>query len=296
MAESSEQIPPELARRRACGNVSTKATSRGTLWRARRSATNRRTCCSDSADPSDRTTCAARRCPNSESTTPVTRDVVDLGVCEEQVLDLTGKHVLTAADDHVVGSAGDEQQTVVEVADVAGRHQTVDHLLRPAAGVALELCAAPHEDPTRRSHRPPPPRRRRRSARSSPAARGRPCSGGRRARSDRRWWPGRPRSSRTGCRDSGPTRSSHSVTTGTGSADPLDATMRNVDRSVWSNAVLASRRCRIAGNHGEDADLLGFDLFERGGRCEGRCDDDRRPERHGDAELCEPPGVEERGR
>ena len=65
----------------------------------------------------------------------------------DQVLDLGGEHVLAARDDHVVRAALDEQApVVVEVADVAGGHQPVDHVLAAAAGVPLEEHLVANED------------------------------------------------------------------------------------------------------------------------------------------------------
>jgi hypothetical protein len=70
------------------------------------------------------------------------------GVPADEVLDLGGEHVLAAADDHLVVAAADvEQPVVVEVADVAGGHQSVDDLFAAAAGVALEREGVADEDP-----------------------------------------------------------------------------------------------------------------------------------------------------
>src|SRR3954469_23397534 len=73
--------------------------------------------------------------------------LVDALHVRDQVLDLAREHVLAARDDHVVVAAGDVQAALlVEVADVAGRHQPVDHVLVAAAGVALEQHLVAHED------------------------------------------------------------------------------------------------------------------------------------------------------
>ena len=65
----------------------------------------------------------------------------------ERLLDLLGIDVLAARDDHVVGAALDEQAPLlVEVAEVAGGHVAVHHLLALAAGVALEQHRVAHED------------------------------------------------------------------------------------------------------------------------------------------------------
>ena len=70
-------------------------------------------------------------------------------VAGEAVLDLLGEDVLAAGDDHLVVAALDVQPAVVaEPADVTGRHQSVDHLLVAAAGVALEQQRVADEDPT----------------------------------------------------------------------------------------------------------------------------------------------------
>src|SRR5690606_28446834 len=73
----------------------------------------------------------------------------DLGMFDEQVLDLDRVHVLAARDDHLVVPAVDEQQPVlVEVPDVAAGQQPVDDLLVAAVGVALEGQSAAHEHAT----------------------------------------------------------------------------------------------------------------------------------------------------
>src|SRR5437764_1021926 len=53
-----------------------------------------------------------------------------------------------AGEDHVVVPAVDEKPALgIEVANVAGGHQPVDHLFRTAAGVALEQHRVADEDP-----------------------------------------------------------------------------------------------------------------------------------------------------
>src|SRR5436190_1769051 len=65
-------------------------------------------------------------------------------------LDLAGKDVLAAGDDHVVLASVDEEAArLVEVAEVARVHQVVDGLPRAAAGVALEDELAADEDVAR---------------------------------------------------------------------------------------------------------------------------------------------------
>ena len=86
----------------------------------------------------------------------------DLGVPADQILDLGGEHVLAAGDDHLVVAAADvEQAVLVEVADVARRHQPVDDLLVAAAGVALEREGVADEDPAHLALAAPPCRCRR---------------------------------------------------------------------------------------------------------------------------------------
>src|SRR4051794_37060953 len=71
----------------------------------------------------------------------------DALVAGEQVLDLLREHVLAARDDHVVVAAVHEQApALVEVADVAGAHQTLDDVLVAATRVALELHLVADED------------------------------------------------------------------------------------------------------------------------------------------------------
>src|SRR4051812_5368756 len=54
-------------------------------------------------------------------------------VALEEVLDLAGKDVLPARDDHLVVAAVDEQPALfVEVADIARGHQPVEHVLAAA--------------------------------------------------------------------------------------------------------------------------------------------------------------------
>jgi hypothetical protein len=54
------------------------------------------------------------------------RDVGDLGMIGQEVLDLAREDVLPAGDDHLVVTPGDEQPALlVDVADIAGREQAV---------------------------------------------------------------------------------------------------------------------------------------------------------------------------
>src|SRR3954447_4298616 len=76
--------------------------------------------------------------------------LVDALHVRDQILDFAREHVLAAGDDHVVVAARDVQPPlVVEVADVAGRHQPVDHVLVAAARVALEQHLVADEDAPR---------------------------------------------------------------------------------------------------------------------------------------------------
>jgi hypothetical protein len=71
----------------------------------------------------------------------------DVGVTADEVFHLCGEDVLSTGDDHLVVAAADVEQIVlVEVTDVARRHQPVDDLLVAAAGVALEREGVPDED------------------------------------------------------------------------------------------------------------------------------------------------------
>ena len=80
---------------------------------------------------------------------PDHRCFLDPLVGDQELLDLAREYVLAAGDDHVVVASVDEQPPgVVEVPHIAGAHQPVDHVLAPPAGVALELEAVAHEDPT----------------------------------------------------------------------------------------------------------------------------------------------------
>ena len=98
--------------------------------------------------PSRKTTKARSRLPKSSSSHADRGDLDDRVVAGQAVLDLLGEDVLAAGDDHLVVAALDVQQPVlVEAADVAGRHQPVDHVLVAAAGVALEEQAVADEDP-----------------------------------------------------------------------------------------------------------------------------------------------------
>ncbi len=70
----------------------------------------------------------------------------------KQILDFGRKDILAPGNDHVIVSTFDEEQAVlVEMPNVTDRHQAIDHLLRSAARIALELCAIPDEDPARRA-------------------------------------------------------------------------------------------------------------------------------------------------
>src|SRR6476620_2119135 len=72
----------------------------------------------------------------------------DVGMTADQILHLGGKHVLAARHDHFVVATADVQQAVlVEIADIAGRHEPVDDLLVSPAGVALERKGIADEDP-----------------------------------------------------------------------------------------------------------------------------------------------------
>jgi len=71
-------------------------------------------------------------------------------VREQDVLDLTGEHVLPADDHHVVVAAEHGQPAAfVEAAQVTGRHQVAQPVLVAAIGVAAEREMAADEDPTR---------------------------------------------------------------------------------------------------------------------------------------------------
>ena len=75
------------------------------------------------------------------------RDVGDVVVAVQQILDLGREDVLAAADDHVVVAAVDEQPgRRVEVADVAAGEQAVDSSLCRRR-LALELDVVADEDP-----------------------------------------------------------------------------------------------------------------------------------------------------
>src|SRR2546429_4445457 len=74
-------------------------------------------------------------------------DLADGVVLGQEVLDLGGKHVLPAGDDHLVVATLDEQAPLlVDVADVAGGHQPAEDLLVATAGVALEQDLVAPED------------------------------------------------------------------------------------------------------------------------------------------------------
>jgi hypothetical protein len=65
----------------------------------------------------------------------------------DDILDLGRVDVLASRDDHVVVAAVDEQAPVrVEVPDVTGGHETVDHVLGPSARVTLEEHLVADED------------------------------------------------------------------------------------------------------------------------------------------------------
>ena len=95
-------------------------------------------------------------CPDHECRQPLPEVVVrhadhcHIGnsiVREENVLDLLGEHVLTAADNHLVSASGDEQQPcLVDATDVAGRHQAINDLFATATRVPVELRATTNED------------------------------------------------------------------------------------------------------------------------------------------------------
>src|SRR5207302_7076413 len=60
----------------------------------------------------------------------------------------SGEDVLATRDDHVIAPALDEQAPVlIEVTDVAGCHQSVQHVLTAAAGIALKKQFVADEDP-----------------------------------------------------------------------------------------------------------------------------------------------------
>src|SRR5690349_5090130 len=70
-------------------------------------------------------------------------------VTADQILDLCGKDVFAAGNDHfIVAAAHVKQSGLVEIADVTRRHQAVDDLLVAAAGVTLEREEVADEDPT----------------------------------------------------------------------------------------------------------------------------------------------------
>ncbi len=122
------------------GSSSTKTTSRGTLKRARFSLMKDLTSSSRSS-----------RLGHEEHPQPLAvllvrnahrRGLLDVLVRGEQLLDLAREDVLAARDDHLVVAPVHEQAAgLVEVADVAGRHEPVDDLLGAAARVALERRA-----------------------------------------------------------------------------------------------------------------------------------------------------------
>ena len=71
----------------------------------------------------------------------------DLVHAGENVFCLLGENVLAAGDDHVVAAAGDVEQAVFVVAEVAGGHHAIDGVLvRAGPGVALEEHVVFHED------------------------------------------------------------------------------------------------------------------------------------------------------
>ena len=63
-----------------------------------------------------------------------------LGVRRQRLLHLDRIDVLTAGDDHLVVAADDEQPPrVIEVTDIARRHEALVEILGLAGGVAVEL-------------------------------------------------------------------------------------------------------------------------------------------------------------
>ena len=73
------------------------------------------------------------------------------GCRPKQFLDLTREHVLAARHDHVVIATIDEEQPVVEMAEVAGREQAAPFLLAAAGRVPVEPHRSADEDPADRS-------------------------------------------------------------------------------------------------------------------------------------------------
>jgi hypothetical protein len=67
----------------------------------------------------------------------------------EQVLDLAGKDILAAGDDHLVIAAFDEQATgLIDAAGVTSGHQATEPVFAPTAGIAVEEHLVAGEDST----------------------------------------------------------------------------------------------------------------------------------------------------
>ena len=103
---------------------------------------------SESFAPFWRTTNAFSRCPNFSSSTP-TAAASWIDLCEPSSSSTSAGNTFSPpGHDHLVVAPVDVQASLgVEVADVAGGHQALDHVLVAAAGVPLELRHVPDEDP-----------------------------------------------------------------------------------------------------------------------------------------------------